>query len=164
MAKKLKNINVPKWLNSKYFLFGVSLILAGGLMVAYITFAGTYDIRPECTSLSFAAIGSTNPKYATAVKNSKYYPSCVRQIEYSLNQICRSTDIPVDGVFDKAQPDPKVSTKYRVAQFQKDSGLVTDGIVGTTTWNNLAHYRYNSQHGLNSLNCSSIINYPSYSY
>lgn len=153
MAKKTKQ--KPKF--SIIILLSCIMIFASaGVYGVYKSQAAAYDITQGCASLDFVAVTSRNRTYAKAVANSKNYPTCVKQIQHSLNYICKASDISVNGYFDS-------KTKYRVAQFQRDAKLVTDGIVGSITWNNLSKHRYRST-GPNSLSCTSSVNYPSYSY
>jgi peptidoglycan hydrolase-like protein with peptidoglycan-binding domain len=143
--KKNRSQDIQVIIKNKKVLIGAGLLIALAVILGYSTFAGaTYTKQKGTQDISIGCASTTQT-------SSSYSGTCTKQIQYSLNYICKNKDLPVDGVFG-------AKTKYRVAQFQHDAKLVTDGKVGSGTWNNLSHWRY--KHKTNSLSCSAIINYP----
>jgi peptidoglycan hydrolase-like protein with peptidoglycan-binding domain len=152
MILKAKKRNIPRWLKSKWFLFVIALLVAGAVTAGISIFAASYDISQGCASTTLREGASG---------------ACVKQAQYSLNYVCKwrtssgQKDLVIDGVFGPTM-------KNRVRQFQQavtdatkkttnNTGIQTDGVIGSATWNNIAHYRYNSTHGADSLSCTAIV-------
>jgi peptidoglycan hydrolase-like protein with peptidoglycan-binding domain len=79
---------------------------------------------------------------ATQTPTAKAYPilrkgstgNDVKELQNLLNYVY-GPDLKVDGIF-------STQTEATVKKFQKNNGLVVDGIVGAATWNRLYEIRY----------------------
>jgi hypothetical protein len=122
MTKNAKKMNLPKWLHSKYFLFGVALIVATGVVLGINSFAAAGPPEYGCKTTPTIGVGNAG--------------ACVKKAQYALNRLCKQTaKLTVDGIFG-------TKVKNRVMGFQKaynrtlsaKNQIAVDGIIGPQTW------------------------------
>jgi hypothetical protein len=121
MAKKIKNVIVPKWLKSKYFVVGGALILAGGLMVSYSTFAHSKASIPTYCQLTVIKEGSTDSK-------------CILAAQKALNRVCKQVPLAESGVWPIAPRGTSSIMTGRVKGYQASVPTTSDGVIGRYTW------------------------------